>query len=231
MKKYLIFISILFLGLTLKSQEVLLSQDVSGDTIVKKNGPNLRNYSHFYLSLGFAADQAEKGAKINYGRSSNFDFGYRYKLKICNHYAMGTDLWWGTNGFNMKQANTKILPDTLINDKEKFTFYHFGLSYYNRINYGKRGNHVGNYIDVGAYGQWIYSLVHYTKNKMPNDNIVETYTKGLNYYFPFVWGVNARIGFNRYIITASYRMSDYFKSSYKYPELPRLSVGVQVGLF
>ena len=73
--------------------------------------------------------------------------------------------------------------------------------------------------------------MHYTKNKMPNDNIVETYTRKLDYYNPLNWGVVARIGFNRYIISATYRMSDYFKSSFKYPELSRLSVSAQIGLY
>lgn len=231
MKKSIFLIIFIFFICETYAQAVLLEQDLSKDSLVKKTGPNLRHYHHFYMSLGFAADQAEKGAEINYGSSNSFDFGYRYKLKICNHYAMGTDFWWGSDGYNMKQANTKLLPDTILNDKEKFTFYNFGLGYYNRINFGKRGNHVGNYLDFGVYGQWTYNLVHYTKNKMTNGNVVEVKTKKLNYYNPLNWGVNARIGFNRYIITASYRMSDYFITRYKYPELPRLTVGVQIGFF
>jgi hypothetical protein len=47
----------------------------------------------------------------------------------------------------------------------------------------------------------------------------------------FAYGFLARAGTNRYVITAKYRMSDIFKSSYAIPELPRLTVGVEVGLF
>jgi len=236
MKKYYVIAILLLITLTTSAQAVLLEQNVNNDTIKKTEGPNLKNYHHFYLTYGFMVDKAEKGADINYGNSSHFDIGYRYKLKVTNHYAVGTDLWWSFYSYNLKQSKTKVLPDTLLNDKEKLNFNNISLGLYNRINFGKRGNHIGNFLDIGAFGQYTFKLVHYTKNKMPNDNIVETYTKRLKYYNPLNWGLMARIGFNRYIITASYRMSDYFKSSYlylgsKYPELSRLSIGAQIGLY
>ena len=52
----------------------------------------------------------------------------------------------------------------------------------------------------------------------------------LKYYEPFNYGVLARFGINRYVIYANYRLSDLFKSSYNYAELPRLTLGVQIGL-
>jgi hypothetical protein len=41
----------------------------------------------------------------------------------------------------------------------------------------------------------------------------------------------ARIGIGRWAFTGSYRLSDIFKTPYQMPELPRLTVGVEVGLF
>ncbi len=231
MKKYLFFIILQLITLIAGAQAVLLSQDVSNDTIKKTVGPNMRSFHHFYMTYGFMADKGEKGADIKYGNSSHFDIGYRYKLRVSNHYAVGTDFWWSTSSYNLKQSKTKVLPDTLLNDKEALRFNNLSLGLYNRLNFGKRGNHVGNFLDFGAFGQFTYSLVHYTRNNMPNGNIVETYTKKLKYYNPLGWGLIARIGFNRYIITASYRMYDLFKSSYNYPELSRLTIGAQIGFY
>jgi len=231
MKKYFLLLSILILGLTTNSQTVLLEQDVYKDTLEKKVGPNLRHFHHLYLSFGFMSKQSDKGADIKFGNSTFFDFGYRYKLKICNHYALGTDFNMGFYGYNLKQTNFKTLPDTLLNDKETFNFNNLSLGLYQRINFGRRGNYVGNFLDLGCYGLFNYSLVHFTQNTMADKSIVEQRTRKLGYYNMLGWGINARLGFNRYIFTAQYRMSDYFKKNYNYPELSRLSIGFQIGLY
>ena len=101
MKKYILFAFLLLFTFIAKAQTVLLEEDVNSDTIKKTVGPNLRNYHHLYISYGMMADKSEKGADINYGKSSTLEVGYRYKLRVTNHYAIGTDLWWGLNSFNL----------------------------------------------------------------------------------------------------------------------------------
>ncbi len=231
MKKSLIIIICLTYSILTIAQTVLLEQDVYKDTVERKVGPNLRHYHHTYFTFGFMANQSDKGADIKFGNSNFFDFGYRYKLKICNHYAIGTDFNMGFYGYNLKQTNYKILPDTLLNDKENLSFSNLSLGLYNRINFGRRGNYVGNFLDLGAYGLFNYSFVHFTKNIMADKSIVEQRTRKVGYYNMLGWGVSARLGFNRYIIFAQYRMSDYFKANYNYPELSRLSVGFQIGFY
>ncbi|OPZ98137.1 MAG: hypothetical protein BWY70_01309 [Bacteroidetes bacterium ADurb.Bin408] len=231
MKRIIFLLPLLIAVHIALAQEVLLKQDVDKDTLVRNVGPNLRHYHHTYFSYGFAAMPSEKGADIKYGNSSFFDFGYRYKLKICNHYAVGTDFNMGFYYYNMMQNTSKVLPDTLLNDKENFNFSNLSLGLYNRINFGKRGNYVGNFLDLGAYGLFNYSMVHFTKNHMPDKSIVETRTRKLGYYNMLGWGLTARLGFNRYIITANYRMSNLFKTNYNYPELSRLTVGFQIGFY
>jgi len=231
MRKLFLICSLIYLANSANSQAVLLDVDVSKDTIVKKVGPNLRHFHHVFMGYGFVADKSEAGAEINYGKSTFFDVGYRYKLKVCKFYAIGTDLSWVSTTYNLKQNSFKVLPDTLLNEKEKLSFSSFNLGIYNRINYGRRGNHVGNFIDFGAYGQANVNLVHFTKNKMPNGSIQEVFNKKLKYYEPFTWGLHGRIGFNRYIFTGQYRMGNILKGSSSYPELPRLIVGFQIGFY
>ncbi len=214
------------------AQDVLFNETVNSDSVIEKNGPNLKHYKHPYIGFGFAATQSEnKSSNVDLGLSSNFIFGYRTKLKISNFYAIGYDISYNLSWYRLSQTNDKRTPDSLQNDKERLTFHNFELGLYNRFNFGKRGNIIGKFIDLGAYADWTFLCSHFTKNKNDaNDNIYKTKVTHLKYYEAFNYGVLTRIGINRWVVYANYRLSDLFKSSYNYAELPRLTIGVQIGL-
>ncbi len=230
MKKYLFFSFFVLFSIAGYSQTVLLHEEVN-DTVLGKHGQNLRNFSHFYIGLGFLAGKPDStGSDILYGKSKNFILGYRYKFRICNFFAIGYDLDFNSYSYSLKQWAKKITPDSILHNKEKLTYNNLGISGYMRFNYGKRGNRIGNFIDLGGYGDWTFSAINFVKDKRSNGNIFKTSISHLNYYNPINYGALARIGFNRYVIYGYYRLSDIFKPSYKYPELPRLAVGLQIGL-
>jgi len=52
----------------------------------------------------------------------------------------------------------------------------------------------------------------------------------LKYMNSVNYGLTARIGYNRFVIFAMYRFSDIFKSSSDRIDLPRLNVGLQLGI-
>ena len=226
---------IVLFSLCAKGQDVLLEEDVKADTIKQTVGPNLKHFTHLYFDLGFIVGESEtEGADINYGKSYTFSIGYRYKRKICNFYAIGFDISYYFMSYNLKQNIFKILPNDSIHNKEKLIFNNLGLELYNRFNFGKRGNYIGNFIDIGAYGNWAYKIKHYTKDDINVDinkaKIKQVTYTGLVYPEELNYGLRARIGINRYVLSATYRLSDLFKEIYDYPELPRLSVGLQIGL-
>jgi hypothetical protein len=241
MKKTILLSIFLFSGIISYSQRVLLEETVDSDTIEAKWGQNLRHFGHLYMGLGFAASGAEKGAEVMYGNSGNFDFGYRYKFKVCNYYALGADLSYTTHWYRLKQdEDTKILPDSVEHDKERFDIGAFRLEIYQRFNFGKRGNHIGNYIDIGAYGSYFMYTRHYTMDKDPDwmipevKKLEETET-GPEYMENMEYGVSVRAGNGRWVVFGKYRLSDLFKTTNnypeKYPELPALQIGFEVGLF
>jgi len=231
MKKYLLLSFFILFSIANYSQTVLLQEEVK-DTVPGKHGQNLRNFSHFYIGLGFIAGEPDSsGSDILYGRSTNFVFGYRYKFRICNFLAIGYDLGFNRYSYSLKQWAKKITPDTILHNKEKIIFNDLGISGYMRFNYGKRGNRIGNFIDLGGYGDWTFSGVNFFKDKNDNGNIFKTSISHLKYYEAVNYGALARIGFNRYVFYGYYRLSDIFKSSYKYPELPRFTFGLQIGLY
>jgi hypothetical protein len=231
MKKLALLIAIVALNLTLNAQTVVMKQNVLADSAKSHFGPNQRNYVNTFISFGFVLGPSENaGSAVNYGISNHFDIGIRYKLKLCNHYALGTEVSYNMHSYNLKQEKEKTFPDTLVHKKESYTDNAFELGIFQRINYGRRGNYMGNYIDMGAYGSYVFSAVNFTKDKLDNGNVVRTKISHLNYYEPLGYGFFARLGFNRYVIYAKYRMTDVFVKSCSYPELPRFVAGIQIGL-
>ncbi|HET6244792.1 MAG: hypothetical protein H0V01_05090 [Bacteroidetes bacterium] len=236
MVKAAIFMALVFIGINSNAQEILLEQNPGKDTIPSQQGPNLKHYSHMYLGLGFIVGPSMgAGSAIRYGNSTDFNFGYRYKRKVANFYAVGFDLAYGLTSFNIKQQIQKTLPNSVLHDNEKINFNHLGALIYNRFNIGKRGNHIGNFIDVAAYGNWEFAIRHIynDKNKTPNESnakLTKVVNKNLTYTNPFNYGLQARIGLNRYVFYSSYRMSSLFKSRFMYPELPLLTIGMQISL-
>jgi hypothetical protein len=230
MKKTLT-IFLLFLSLSAFTQDILLEQNVKADTIQPDRGPNLKNFTHGFIGLGFPLFTNEAVSYTKPGLSAAFDFGIRYKRKLTNFLAIGSDLGINVAAYKIKQDNKKTVPDTIINKKEKFQLSSLAGSAYARINVGRRGNYIGNYMDMGVYGSWNMTKKHKTTNENEEGEKVKVLTSNLKYIENFSYGVLARIGISRYALTATYRLSDIFKSSYLMPELPRLTVGVEVGLF
>ena len=236
MKKAIALITITILALNVFAQQVIMEQKVTKDTVPSDFGPNLKNFSHFYTAFGIIAGAPEGyGATIRYGNSSDFNMGFRYKRKLSNFYSMGFDLGYGLTSFKLKQDLTKIFPNAKLHHKEKIHFNHLRLTLYNRFNFGKRGNYIGNFLDIAAYGDWEFSAKHIYFDKHPllnNDNAsaAKVINTGLAYTNPFNYGVQTRIGFNRYVLYGSYRLSELFKDQFSYPELPRLVIGLQISM-
>ena len=235
MKNILILISFLLIVNIAYSQTVLMEENVKHDTIPPKWGKNLKHYGNFYIGYGFFADPSNKGAKIKYGNSGEMLVGFRYKYKICNYYALGADLGLGFISYNLKDDEEKVLPDIVNHDKEKINFSNLKLQVYQRINFDRRGNSLGKYLDLGAYGGWNFGTKHYFKDKPDGTsfNIIEVTEKRLDYIEDLSYGIITRVGSNNWSVFAIYRLSDLFKKTelipVKYPELPKLVIGVEIG--
>lgn len=225
--------TIILLSFTLGAfpQDILLQQNVKADSIRPTYGPNLANFIHGYIGLGFPLHTNKTIDYTKAGASSDFDLGLRYKRKITNYLAVGLEMSLNATSYKLKQSEPKTIPDTVVNDKEKFQISTLSGSGYVRINVGRRGNYIGNYLDLGTYAGWNFQKKHKTTNGNEAGEKVRLSTTRLKYIENFSYGFLARIGVNRYALTAKYRVSDIFDSSYEIPELPRLIVGIELGLF
>ncbi len=227
----LVYIGFIFQGSF--AQEVLLHEDVTADTVTPTFGPNYRNFLHSFVGYGTIFGGTEgPGTTIRYGNSGDVLIGLRYKYKVSNFFAWGAEGYYHASVYGIRQDSLKTFPDTLINHKERLTFHSLSTGLYLRFNFEKkRGNRVGNFLDLGGYGEWTFRLTQFTKNKLPDGRVVRANTTGLDYFSALNYGAMARLGFNRWIFFASWRFSDLFKQEKSLPELPRLTAGIQVGFY
>ena len=160
--------------------------------------------------------------------------GYRFKRKINNIYSLGWIINCNLKSFDIKQNALKIFPTNIISEKEKLLTRNLALGLYNRFNFGKRGNYIGNFIDVGANFEWNFYPTFVINNKNIFNASLSGNTKQIQSNLKFNNASNyciaAALGFNKYVIYSTYRLSNIFRNSFNFPELPRFIVGLQLGL-
>ena len=234
MKKILFIVIFLTATPCLFGQKILLEEDIKNDYTELLNGRDRSSFGHWFLEYGFIVGKPEgEGIDAKRNTSHTFATGYRYRYKIANFYAMGFELNYTYMTYHLKQTESKTIPTADLHKKEAFILNNFGVEYFNRINFGERGERIGHYIDVGLYLNWAFRIKHYTKDKNdnnePNAKIIEVIHTNLNYTQPINYGAKARLGFNRYSVSVSYRTTDLFNERFD-AELPRFIVGLQIGL-
>jgi hypothetical protein len=231
MKKYiyLIITAALFaINQNSKAQEVVLSEKVIQDSVRGKYGPNMSHYLHFYAGFGFITPVNQNtGSEIYFGKANNFEIGLRYKKRITNWLALGANLYYEMYNYRLEQNDDKTFPDTLIYGKQKVKSHNFGIAPYLRINIGRRGNRLGNYLDVGVFGNVIFSQK--LKAFDTPDGKEKVVLKDAGLLNSTFWGVYANIGIaNSFVLFAKYNMSELVKpGNANYADLPPLTIGLQ----
>ncbi|QIL74574.1 hypothetical protein [Hymenobacter sp. HDW8] len=220
-----------------QAQNVLLRGNVAADTLRSNTGPNRAFFSHFYLGYAAVVGKADNaGAELRYGRSGEMFVGMRQKYRLSQAAAVGLDVRYARLVYHLAQNDQKILPTPDQHQRETIALPQAQAEVYGRLNMGRRGNVVGRYLDLTGWGGWIISTAHHYVDK-PGPNgagRVEVTERKLNYLNRWSYGVGARLGSGRYALVARYRLADTFKEladAPRYPEFPRLVVGVELGVF
>lgn len=221
---------------SVSAQEVLLSEEVVQDTVIHRYGPNYRHFSHFYIGYGFVIPSGTGDeVAVRAGLSKQALIGYRYKLKLAKWYALGVDITYSNLSYNINQQKTKTFPTPILHKTEKLVVNSFTGGIYNRFNFGRRGNVIGTYLDLGAFYQWNYASNHsyvdeYTSANGDKALLTKVTNKRLQYLKDFNYGVTARLGHNNICFYANYYLANFFVDSYKFKELPKIVVGLQIGI-
>ncbi len=229
MLKNLLFLFLIVFVAEGHAQSVVIAKEPSKDHDADY-GMNRKHYSHGFLGVLFAIGPSENsGADIHYGRSRSIEYGYRYKRRFSNTFSIGSEIIARRHAFHIKQSDDKQVPDNITRDKEKLVFLDAGLGLYTRVNFGQRGNYIGRFIDAGAYASWVFHSRHVF---FLEEGGLSTRVRvsGINYPADFAYGINVRLGFNNWLFKGSYQLSDHFKDSAGLPELPKYSLGLEIGL-
>lgn len=217
------------------AQTVLLEQNLKADTIRHESGQNLKHFLHGYAGLGFIAGAPSgTGNSIINGLSNSFLLGLRYKRKFSGWYAAGYSCSISSDSYRIRQNQHRDSADGPSHKSEKLVLTNLSVDVYNRFNFGKRGNIIGKYIDLGVYGTWtpFSKLSVKDVERLNNKDVIsKKNTRRLSYIEPFGYGLTARMGVNRYSLFVTYRASGLFKNSFFYGDLPDYIVGLQIGLY
>jgi hypothetical protein len=225
-----IFACLSVLSMSVCAQEEILEMNPAVDTVESVKGPNRKHFVHPFMSFGMCVDAGETGAQVKQPRIDQFSFGVRYKRRIAEHFAWGWDLAYNVNDYSLKQNLIKTTPDSFLYDRQRMLFYNAQAGLYVRINYGKRGNTLGKYIDLAGYGDAVIAHTLYTKYHLMDNSVVRSRRTGLGYFQRLNYGAQVRFGFKKMIIYGQYRLSDMFYKPENFAELPRIIAGIQFSL-
>ncbi|MCB0430223.1 MAG: hypothetical protein H6585_03575 [Flavobacteriales bacterium] len=233
MRSVVICILILLPGWLMQAygQAVLMEEDVAGDTVPDMYGPNRRHFVFEYVGFGSHGGQAEKNGRINGASSIQSRLGYTYKLRINQLLATGISLGYAYDVFAIKQTDNKAIPDTVRHSSEKMRFHLLTSNAFFRISLSpRRGNILGNYIDLGGYGNCVLGANHKTIDDMPDGTRIKTVVSREGLHETLQYGLFSKLGFQFVVIFAEYRMSDLFKANRNIPETPRFMAGIEFNL-
>lgn len=218
----------------LKKHHVLVSQEVDTSGKISKYGPNRLFFMSFYSHFGFMPGPQVYGAQTNWW-STSLAYGLRMKLKLFYWNALVMDVTYRYDRYSIRQNTPKLPPlGTSQHVRERISLHNFSVAFCDRINFRRRGNVLGNWMDFGVYADNIFRSTnvfvdrHYDSNDPAGRSYkVKSTIVGLPYIEKINYGVTVRVGgeFNSFFM--QYRVNDLF--NYNSPndrDLPKIIVGM-----
>lgn len=218
-----------------RAQRVLLRSITRFDTLESRTGPNRAFYRHFFLGYAPVIGRADgAGAELRYFSSAELFAGLRYKFRLSQQVALGFDVRYGRLNYSLAQRNGKVLPTAVLHRSENLILQQATLEPYLRLNFGRRGNVIGHYLDVGGWGGWMFGTLHTYEDQGGSSGAktIVVNERGLSYLQRWPAGVGLRLGSGRLAAVGRYRLTRTFSGPARsmYPELPRLVAGLELGI-
>lgn len=208
----------------------------------KDDGPNTKNWWSSYLQFGFMVplpNHDSLGLKENLS-STLFEVGYRYKHKLGETFSTGIDFGYNFSKFNIKQSReSNLLSPGFENKRQSIRIHALSAGVYVRINFGKRGNIIGKYLDLSGNVQYTLRDDMLVRNSAePGVGVASEKIKNVYIQLPFVRDFHyfgtVRFGWNFVSLFAKYRLSEIFTADESInenrvlPNLPPFQVGVEI---
>ncbi len=231
MKKSIILVAFAMVTGSLSAQTLIFEEKGWAADTTLKRGEN--TYTHPYFTVYGMGDYFIN-QNFSIGGSIGFDFGLRHIREFGNRYAMG-------GAFSVDIASHRVADtdlgmfktqDNLV--KENLELTHLHLEYFNRFTFGKSGDRIGNFLDLGIRGyRTVGADVFAEYDPGRYTSTAEIRAKNVNFVYRWHYGLTARLGFNKFVVTGAMRLSESLKSNAPYltgAELPKYSLGFQIGL-
>ncbi|MVN75570.1 hypothetical protein GO988_04450 [Hymenobacter sp. HMF4947] len=215
-----------------RAQQVLLQTDVANDTVPARTGPNRRYFGHFYAGNALALGADGLGIKHGFS-SSELQLGGRLKRRLGPALALNADLRYAYLRYTLATGDARPAPFALPHDTETLSYHQLQGEASLRFNPGRRGNVVGRYVDLLAYGGRALAAIHATDDPSPNGGRLEVIDHEPRYLARWQGGVGARVGSNALALVGRYRLSDALRPAgpAALPEPPRWVLGLEIGWF
>ena len=223
-------LALLLAGPAARAQQVLLQTDVANDTIPNRTGPNRRYFGHLYVGYALAAGPSALG--VRYGAaSSELQVGGRLKRRLGAVFAFNTDLRYAYLRYGLDPNAGRPAPFGPGFDSQVLSFHQVQGEASLRLNPARRrGNTVGRYLDLLAYGGWAFATTYATEGPNPGGGKLEVVAHQPAYLARWQGGVGARLGSNSLALVGRYRLSEALRGP-GLPEPPRWLLGIEVGWF
>jgi hypothetical protein len=216
----------------LKGQELIYEQSVDSAPAQRMVGPNRLHYYHAVIGAATMVPQG-KIEESDYGfpLSASLWLGYRYKLKIARPLAIVGEAGYRHDVARIKQTGDKTFPDSIVHSRQSIRTNDLCGGLFIRIRFGQKGDYLGNYLDTGIQGAWLFKnrVVQVDRyGKDPGDWYARSRTSFSNPDFmdPFTWQLAVRLGFDTFALTAAWRPPAIIDAS-RGPDLPKLTIGLE----
>lgn len=231
------FLFCMVLSVQLSAQRILVdeSPDTTGE--IPKFGPNRAIFYYPLMKVGGFAPVLEEGMYLN-PWCTTISYELRTKAKICKWNAVVLDIGYRCDRFSIKENADHTIPFFGGNSKRsRLSSHNVTFSLCDRINFGRRANIQGIYLDFGFYGDYVFRSSHmtvyeyYDSNSMSGDHMkIKTRATKLPYINQFNYGLTARFGWEWGSFFGMYRMTDLIVNAdplTPWPDMPKLSFGVE----
>ncbi len=217
----------------IQAQELIFEKNPGRLTDHPAFGPNRKHFFHpFFSSALILPSSSAKILPTNVLFTGNIAVGLRYKYKFSGPLSMIAESGAHRNFYKLNQNPGKQFPDTVSHRSQTVGSAGMFGGLYLRLRLGQRGDYLGNYIDLGisAQANLLNKLV--TKDLIypedPHSHIIEkTNVSALKWINPFTYKALMRVGFDRYALTASYRISRLLSID-AVKDLPAFEIGIEI---
>jgi hypothetical protein len=236
-KKYLWLLAACLAGPAARAQQVLLQTDVARDTLRPRTGPNRRYFGHLYVGYGLVVGGSGPGLPLRHGwGSSELQLGGRLKRRFTDHLALTADLRYAYLRYALAQdEGPKTPPFSTLHDTETLSYHQLQGELGLRLNAGlrPRGNVLGTYLDLLAYGGPAFATNHTTLDEPAGQGRLEVTRHEPPYLRRWLGGAGLRLGRGPLAIVGRYRLSEALRPAEgtTLPQPPRWTVGIEIGWF